>query len=349
MSSAPKNSSSSPKSILAPIQGDTIWNGPIEINFVDADNTLEQLEFTRIASRDGYLGGYSALSSQWQMELKQAISVFQQYANIEVVFSNNLGANYLVGEHRSDDAAYWSDPEISPDITHTTYSAGFNLSYGALHVDALQGAGNDRSWNFLHEFGHALGLQHPHGNGGGTVDLNGDEFPPDVELPAPYTVRQTIMSYAFPVGIYEGSSFGMPVTPMALDIAAIQALYGANENANKGATLYKLTDPETEDLDRDGSDGSVTIGQAYYAIWDTSAANIKDEIKYEGSSSVLINLNDATLNTKLDKQGQEIIDELQRSAVWSTLNETLRNEIEDPNIHSGGYFSQVLEGDGLGN
>ena len=85
----------------------------------------------------------------------------------------------------------------------------------------------------IHEIGHALGLEHPgnyNAGGGGGTD-------------APYlteakdSMRYTIMSYT--------NNFGTlyPETPMIYDIAAIQALYGANTKTRNGDTPYSWDKP----------------------------------------------------------------------------------------------------------
>ena len=97
--------------------------------------------------------------------------------------------------------------------------------------------------------------------------------------------------------------YGESSTPMALDIAALQHMYGANSSAHSGNTTYRLTDAISAELDVDGDDGdnTVSIGRAFYSIWDTGGT---DTIFYAGDGDsddtddhpVVINLNDATLN-----------------------------------------------------
>ncbi len=54
---------------------------------------------------------------------------------------------------------------------------------------------------------------------------------------------------------------------MMLDIAALQSMYGFT-SAHTTDTTYRLTNAESADLDMGEEDGSITIGRAYFAIWD---------------------------------------------------------------------------------
>lgn len=145
--------------------------------------------------------------------------------------------------------------------------------------------GGDGFNTIVHELGHALGLKHPHDNGGG----NGAIFPgvtTDQDL-GTYDLNQsinTVMSYvsgwpAGPDGVASSELYGRAMTPMAFDVAALQAKYGANNNYRTGNDTYTLP----------GQDG---VGTGYACIWDAGGTNT---IAYGGAGDAVINLNPASL------------------------------------------------------
>lgn len=150
--------------------------------------------------------------------------------------------------------SYWP---ASGDVWISTESSGAS--------DPAWSVGSYNYYSLIHETGHALGLKHP--------------FEGSPTLPAALDTRQyTAMSYAnaahslfvqvteYDNGSVAWRSFNVaPETPMLLDIAAMQYLYGANLGYRTGDDLYTF-DPETPFLktiwDAGGND---TISVAGFA------------------------------------------------------------------------------------
>ena len=130
----------------------------------------------------------------------------------------------------------------------------------------------------LHELGHALGLAHPHDGGNGVDATSFPGVTGQFESYGDYELNQTIwtvMSYNDgwkrqpSPSISSDYSYGNVATPMALDIAAIQSIYGANLTFRAGVDSYVM--PTTN-----------SSGTYWSCIWD--AAGI-DEISV-GSTDV---------------------------------------------------------------
>ncbi|MEM9217656.1 MAG: M10 family metallopeptidase [Cyanobacteria bacterium P01_F01_bin.150] len=132
----------------------------------------------------------------------------------------------------------------------------------------------------LHEIGHGLGLAHPHDNGGDSPKYPGVVDSSDT---GKYGLNQgvyTTMSYNDGLDGNASLGYGNQGTPMALDIAAIQHLYGANQSYNTGDNVYELP-------------GSNQVGTYYSSIWDSGGT---DTISAQGVTlNTIINLNEAPL------------------------------------------------------
>lgn len=144
------------------------------------------------------------------------------------------------------------------------------------------------SWTtIIHEAGHGLGMAHPHDNGAANYGANNSEVMQGVtdafNSVGTFLLNQgvfTTMSYND--GWYSG--FGVPpsnlvgnqATPMALDIALIQQVYGINSTTGLGNSTYTLA----------------PTNSAYRSIWDNGGT---DTISYTGASSATIDLRAATL------------------------------------------------------
>lgn len=114
----------------------------------------------------------------------------------------------------------------------------------------------------IHELGHALGLKHPHESGqiSGKLssDLDGVEY--------------TIMSYNPSAVISEAENMDLwPQTLMGLDIAALQYLYGVNNEASAGNDTYHFDTSE----------------RYYMTIWDVGGI---DTLSFSGSADLDIDL-----------------------------------------------------------
>jgi serralysin len=230
---------------------------------------------------DGSFESFTATNSWSQIQIDKVLAALGEYSDyINISFSQTMSsesADFIIlldsGLGGLGAAGLMSTPPGSPAL-------------GVFDPAAVNSSWLDPGgFGFaliLHEFGHGLGLAHPHDDGGSSEIMEGMS----IHDPFTYGVAGlnqgvfTIMSYndGYPSlgnGQPVSPTTGYQATPMALDIALLQEKYGAVE-ASTGDTVYALED---------------VIGR-YESIWDTGGA---DTISYSGTSAVVIDLRAATL------------------------------------------------------
>ena len=122
--------------------------------------------------------------------------------------------------------------------------------------------GNYDYATFIHELGHAMGLDHPH---------SGTPAPESGEDQLKYSVMSYRSYDGAPLTGYTTSFY--PVDYMLNDIAALQYLYGANTSYNTGNDVYTWT----------------TGGRIYDCIWDAGGNDTIDASNQ--TQGVSLNLN----------------------------------------------------------
>lgn len=191
------------------------------------------------------------------------------------------------------DIVWWLAPESAMGAgslgLHEVPDASWAPIYGYFNHE-------DSSWQYLdqgqygyvtviHELGHGMGLAHPH-DGGDEADAT--KFSGVRSAFGSYGTNGlnqgiwTTMSYNDGWSLQRAYSdaYGWQGSLMAFDIAALQALYGANATTETGDNEYELPD-------------TLAAGTFWSCIWDAGGS---DTISNEGSNAACtINLNAAPL------------------------------------------------------
>lgn len=207
--------------------------------------------------------GFSALTSGEQDAVTSALAAWAAVADI--TFTKVSESSGSVGEIRFAESSVVED---SDSVAWAYYprdvaSAGdVWLNPNDFDSETIQ-QGWPEYKTLLHEIGHALGLKHSFDDVDGsapTVPANMDSY------------HYTVMSYtALPSLAVNASMY--PTTPMLLDIAAVQYLYGANMTWHSGDDAYAYS----------------SDGEYLETLWDAGGT---DTIAYDGRAGAVIDLND---------------------------------------------------------
>lgn len=189
---------------------------------------------------------------------------------------------------------------MSPPNEQNEGQAEFNRN-GPGWTEAALVPGGFSFITLIHEFGHGLGMAHPHDAGGKSGIMRGVVQDGSTSVftytNGDFELNQgihTMMSYE---SGYDNSPYGQARTnaghgyesgPMAFDIAVLQDKYGVNEDIARGDDTYVLTDVNA-------------AGTQYRSIWDNAG---NDTIVYAGSRNAVIDLRAATLKYEFGGGGQ---------------------------------------------
>ena len=200
----------------------TKWGGSLGSGAMLSYSFLSNNSYyaARYSFDNEYLNSYQ-LSSNQKTAVTQALDAWAAVANID--FSLTVDSSTNTGDLRFGGYAGMDSGTAAWAYLPGSGPVAGDVWIGPATSDANPTPGTYDYLTFVHEIGHALGLKH---------SFESDSSNPNV-LPTEYEdVRYTVMSYS------DAYSFE-PTTPMLLDIAAIQYLYGANMQWQTGNNTYQ--------------------------------------------------------------------------------------------------------------
>ena len=186
-------------------------------------------------------GGFVAMSAAMEAQAATAFGLWDDVIGITLA-QTAAGGNISFGYSSATGGGTYTGTEYASSnggpLSLTKASVWLASSWTSHNTDASVQAGQFGFMTYLHEIGHALGLDHPGPyNGSGDYALDA--------LYAQDTERYTVMSY------FDGNADGSatnwkgkdgvwhyPSTPMLHDIATAQLMYGADLTTRAGDTVY---------------------------------------------------------------------------------------------------------------
>lgn len=191
-----------------------------------------------------YVEGFAPFTAEQRDATREAIALWDDLIAVDFVEKNGAGAD-IVYMNTSTGPAQAS--------AYTPFLNGGHGRFGKIQGDTF--VNQDQADNFdlspggygfttlVHETGHGIGLSHPgdynFGSGGPITYADSAEYFQD-------SAQFSIMSYFHAgntgatgfVNWSTGGYYQNPQTPMVHDIAAVQAMYGADTTTRTGDTTY---------------------------------------------------------------------------------------------------------------
>jgi serralysin len=215
---------------------------------------------------------FGALNATQQATVRSALKMYASVVNLsftEIAETATQHADLRFGLSDTPSTA-WA---YYPTTAGEGGDAWFNKSSGSYSKPVK---GNYAYLTFVHEIGHALGLEHPHEAG----------MPADRD-----SMEYSVMSYRSYVGAelgggYINETWGYAQSLMLYDIAALQHLYGANYATNSGSTSYSWSATTGEMFINGVGQGAAGGNRILQSVWDGGGQDTYDFSNYATSLTI---------------------------------------------------------------
>ncbi|RVG73975.1 M10 family metallopeptidase [Sinorhizobium meliloti] len=213
------------------------------------------------------LKGFAVLNAAQQAATRAALDQFSSVANVsftEITESATKHADLRLASSDAPSTA-WA---YFPSTAGEGGDAWFNKSSGHYSRPVK---GNYAYVTFLHETGHALGLEHAHE--GNVMPVNRD------------SMEYTVMSYRSYVGAstttgYTNETWDYAQSLMMYDIAALQHMYGADFTTHSGNTTYRWSPTSGEMFTNGIGQGAPGGNKILLTVWDGGGTDTYDFSNY---------------------------------------------------------------------
>jgi serralysin len=281
---------------------------------------------------------FAAASAQLQTATRYTLGLVSQYTSLvttEVDAATPANIRSAISTANNNNTAYAYYPGGS--------SNSGDVWYGTVVPEYQNPLKGQYAWaTVMHEVGHALGLKHGH---------EAEGMFPAMEA-AFDQMAYSIMTYRSYVGAptdggYTNEANGYAQTFMMYDIAALQAMYGANFNTNAGNTTYRW-DAGTGQMFIDNvAQGAPTANRIFMTIWDGNGIDTYDFSNY--ATGLTVNLSPGAFSITSTEQTANLGNgNFAPGNIFNALqfNGDARSLIENA---TGGSGNDTITGNGAGN
>lgn len=282
------------------------------------------------------LDNFAALSATQQAAARAVLQQFSAVANLSFTevaetATTHGTLRFAVSDMPTTAWAYFPSTDAAGGDVWFSQSSGYYVS---------PQKGNYAHMTFVHEIGHALGLEHAHEHFVMPKDRDSMEY--------------TAMSYRSYVGAsltagYTNENWGYAQSPMMYDIAALQHMYGANFTTQSGNTTYSWS-PTTGEMSINGiGQGAPGANRIFQTVWDGGGADTYDFGNY--ASNLKIDLQPGEWTTTSDAQRAKLHYDGSKTAIGNIANALLHNNDVRSLVENaiGGSGNDVLIGNQAAN